>query len=466
MSYYQLTQLQLAGLSAALVIALIGYSLLKRRGDIPHATLLGVLIGVLAACFFTITYLTADRDLPRVAQVAVKLLRDLPTVLIICYACMMQARRYSLVRDESPALQRWFGRSWWVIAATFFGSGALEFLLRPPVLESDESLPSTILIADAVVLVPLAAYSALSCSVFARTLWRNRASYDLPRRLQNLCGGLALGGLTVLTLHTLTWRWFRVVVPEDRIDPIIEQLSTDQVVIISLVAVNLLVGLVSYSSEGRTEMLADRFEDFLRTFEGITEKLASASVSAEGMNLTHAAMTRATDEDLLNLDSEEKRLADSAFRAVLVTEGQRAPATERSRNLITREQLLALSGFYEREFADPVVIYEIRKTPHERLPDTLRGLLSHSRSMSGESGEHDFYAVVNLLLEIVDEGDRSRPQAMGTWAQLVYVALADAGLLSYGRDGETTSNGRPIQELVVDAYNLAKYEVENRRLEL
>ncbi len=132
---------------------------------------------------------------------------------------------------------------------------------------------------------------------------------DWARRLQNLCGGLALGGLTALAIHTLVWRAVRVLVPEDQLDPIVEQLSTNQVAIISIVAISILVGLASYSSEGRTETLTDGMEDVLRAFESITENVASVSVSAEGLNVTYAALKRATNEDMLGLTPPPTRSA-------------------------------------------------------------------------------------------------------------------------------------------------------------
>ena len=465
MSYYQLTQLQLAALCVGLVVMLVSYSLLKRRENIPNAVLVGTLVGILGACFFTVSYLTADRSLPHVTQVAVKFLRDLPIILTVWYACMVQAKRYSVVRDESPTLRTWFERSWWVIGAAFLCSATLEFVLRPPILESDESLPPATLFADAVVLVPLATYAALSCSVFVRTLWRNREVFDWARRLQNLCGGLALGGLTALAIHTLVWRAVRVVVPEDQMAPIVEQLSTNQVAIISIVAISILVGLASYSSEGRTETLTDGVEDVLRAFESITENVASASVSAEGLNVTYAALTRATNEDMLGLSFYEKCLVDSAFRAVLVTEGVRSHAPQHHKP-ITREQLLCVSEFYEKEISDPRITERIGHTSVERFPDSLRSLFLHPQSANGTSSREDFYAVVKLLLEIGGEKDPSRPWAMSTWAQLVCVALDDADVLTYRPDGTTTSGSRSIQGTVVDAYNLAKYEIEHSRLVL
>ncbi len=465
MSYYQLTQLQLAALCFGLVVVLLGYSLLKRRENIPYAVLVGTLVGILGACFFTVSYLTADSGLPRVTQVAVKFLRDLPIILTVCYACMVQAKRYSIVRDESSTLCTWFERSWWVIGAAFLSSATLEFVLRPPVLESDESLPPATLFADAAVLVPLATYAALCCSVFVRTLWRNREMSDWARRLQNLCGGLALGGLTALAIHTLVWRAVRVLVPEDQLDPIVEQLSTNQVAIISIVAISILVGLASYSSEGRTETLTDGMEDVLRAFESITENVASVSVSAEGLNVTYAALKRATNEDMLGLTSHEKCLVDSAFRAVLVTEGVRGHPPQHQ-NPITREQLLSVSEFYEKEIANSGIAEKIGQTSDERLPDSLRSLFLHPQSANGTRNRDDFYAVVKLLLEIVGEKDPSRPWAMSTWAQLVCVALDDAGVLTHRPDRITAPGSRSIQGTVVDAYNLAKYEIENCRLVL
>ena len=106
------------------------------------------------------------------------------------------------------------------------------------------------------------------------------------------------------------------------------------------------------------------------------------------------------------------------------------------------------------------------QTSGERLPDSLRSLFLHSQSANGTLGKDDFYSVVKLLLEIVDEKFPSSPQVMSAWAQLVYVALADADVLAHQPDGISTSSSCPIHGTVVDAYNLAKFEIENRKVEL
>jgi len=205
-------------------------------------------------------------------------------------------------------------------------------------------------------------------------------------------------------------------------------------------------------------------EDVLRAFESITENVASVSVPAARLNATYAALNSATNEDMLGLTSHEKCLVDSAFRAVLVTEGVRGRPPQHQ-NPITREQLLSVSEFYEKEIADAGIAEKIGQTSGERLPDSFRSLFLHPQSANGTSGRDDFYALVKLLLEIVGEKDSSRPWAMSTWAQLVCVAPDDAGVLTYRPDGIPTPS-RSIQGTVVDAYNLAKYEIENCRLVL
>ncbi len=122
------------------------------------------------------------------------------------YLCLLQAKRYSMVVNNPP-LRRWFRRSPYVIATLYLSSGLVEFVVRPPFLESDANLPFMVLASDAVILLPLAFYSGVSAVVFLFTAFKTGEGTAL--RIQNLCGAVALAGLALLSIHTLVWRGIR-----------------------------------------------------------------------------------------------------------------------------------------------------------------------------------------------------------------------------------------------------------------
>ncbi len=408
MTHYQVAQLQQAALDVVLVVGLLSYLLFVRRSVVSPVAAIGVLIGVVGASSFVVSYLAADRDLSPVVQVAVKLLRDLPAVLVVCYTCLMQSRRYSLVVNNDR-LHSWFGRAVYVIGAGFLVGGGVELIVRPPVLESDENLPAWILISDATVLTPLVVYAALASYVFFGTLWGNAGASGLGPMVQNACGMVALAGVSLLALHTFVWRGLRVFVPEGQIEVVMERMSANQVVMVGIVAVSITVGLVSYSGKGRSEELAHRFLIFLQLIRDPVQRLTNASAWREKLNVPYEAMRRAANEDFLDLSSPDRHKADMLFRGVIVS--RRQPDCKDGKELIGWKQLIPLANLGQEGAASPC------------------------KTLSGEVGGQGLYEILSILHYIEISGGRIELRAPTEWTQLAFVALADAGLISCSEEG-------------------------------
>lgn len=463
MTYYQTTQLQLAALDILLVIGLLSWLLITRRKAIPPVVILAVLVGLIGAFFFMVSYFTADQNLPRIAQVSIKLLRDLPIVLIVCYVSLLQARRYTLAR-RSGRLRRWFGRSPYVIGAGYLTSGAVEFVVRPPVLDSGAALPATTLFSDALVLVPLAIYAGATAVVFFLAAWK-RAEGVNPK-VQNVCGAVALGGLAILALHTFAWRAGRVWLQERQIDPFVEQMSANQVVIVAVVALSVTLGLAVYCGEGESERVAGRFLGFVELMGGITARLVNAPISSARVKVPYEAMLRATDSDLLDLPPEDRRKAGTLFRAIAAHRGYRR-GKESEEEPSENELLRALASFYESELEKPTFAEELDDLPRERMPSALRDLRSRATgNLEGAPSDRSpapsdgFYEVLSVLREIEVSKDLAEFRGLESWALLACVALAETDILSAGERNAILANPEVDRE-VVDGYRLARYEIEN-----
>lgn len=314
MTYYQETQFVLAAFDALLVIGLLVYSLW--RDEFPPVVAFATLVGMLGCVFFLVSFLAADQSLPRTLQVAIKLLRDLPVVLIVGYVCLLQARKYALIRGHG-SLRYLFLKCPRVLLACYGLGAMMEFAFRPPVLDSDAGLPPLVLVSDAVILAPLIGYAGASGLVFFLTALKKGGR--LSNRLQNLCGTLALGGIAVLGLHTSLWRAIRVMVPSEDIGPYVQQLSTNQVVIVAVVASSVAGGIVLYLIERVPHRAHERLANYL---DALASSPPAPSRWGASTAVPYHAMRRASREDLLDLSSTQKDRAEALFHLIVAHHAQ------------------------------------------------------------------------------------------------------------------------------------------------
>lgn len=437
---------------------------------------LGVLTGVLGAGFFVAASFAADRNLSPLLQVAIKMLRDLPAVLVILYACKMQLGSYSFfVSERRPSygkrLEMWFEKSTAVVLVSFFLGGIAEFIIRPDFLDSDNPLPPAILVSDGLILLPLAFYAALACYVFAWTLTMDFTGSPFRGRLENLCGVVALGGLSLLAMHTLGWRALRALLPVEQVAPVLEQMSFNQIVLVATIASSIALGLVSHATRDVTVAEVSRkFVWLVDRLSHSADREANRPVRDWRVRLCYEAMMKAAEPALLDLEPSSARKARRIFRGVVnLVQAEREGHTKEAHEF--REQIRSLMGFCDQDPQRTMLYRELGRSRHP-LPTTLRDLLYDAsyKEEQGQPGDedaqslrHDMRFILELESRSSNEGDRSASECPDDGVRLSLVALRDADMLTLS-DVHIFSRERALEGEVSDAYYLAKYEVEHSGL--
>lgn len=477
MTSYQVAQLVQASLYLGLVALVMSCVLLAGPRKLSPVIAFGVLTGVLGAGFFVAASFAADRNLSPLLQVAIKMLRDLPAVLVILYACKMQLGSYSFfVSERGPSygrrLEMWFDKSTSVVLVSFFLGGVAEFIIRPDFLDSDNPLPPAVLVSDGLILFPLAFYAALACYVFAWTLTMDFSGSPFRGRLENLCGVVALGGLSLLAMHTLGWRALRALLPVEQVDPVLEQMSLNQIVLVAIIASSIALGLVSHSTrDGTVAEVSRKFVWLVDKLSHIAGREANTPVRDWRVRLCYEAMMKAAGPALLDLEPSSARRARRIFRGVMSsTQEKRGDPTKEARE--SRKKIRSLMGFFDRDPQRSMLYRELGRSRYP-LSGALRDLLYDAsyKEEQGQPGDedaqslrHDMRFILELESQSSNEGDRSAAECSDDGVRLSLVALRDAGMLTLS-DVHTFSRERALEGEVSDAYYLAKYEVENSGLQ-
>lgn len=452
MSQYALYQLQVAAVFGLLVGGLLIVTVLALRKDkAPPVMGVAVLLAALNAAAFAAGSLLVGESAPPAAQVAIKYLRNAPTVLLVAYVCRHQVRHYSAARSRA-----WVRSAFeWgpvVVFGTFAFSAILDLIVRPSVLDVSERVPVMVLSYNALMLLTLALYGMLSASVFAgAALGQSTAPGGGAQRLQNACGALALGGTAALTLVTFSWYLLRATLPYPKLAGEAVDMSGMQLSLIALIAGSVLVGLACHWREGKVERFTRRLLGELDVVADVTEMLAAAPLLDKKLNVPYLCMSQSAAPDFLDLPRDEHRRMDQSFRAGAIlghgdvrAHTSSAPTGEPTGGA---NRLLAASRRWDQVWgcADRNQMESGHSALHS--PEARQ-----SADRINDSGQ-ELRESVSLVREMIGQGlhDLSnRPE----WAQLVGIALLDAGLLP----SEPT-----VSEKVDRTYRLAKYKVDNYR---
>jgi hypothetical protein len=120
-----------------------------------------------------------------------------------------------------------------------------------------------------------------------------------------------------------------------------------------------------------------------------------------------------------------------------------------------------LAEAYDTELKEPVLREGLQRgVCGQAMPEHVMELLPEERGDGDGPGRHGLGEALALVLEIDGGGDMSESPALPEWGQLVYVAMADAGLLPQRR-AEAVLDGRGISKEVLNAYRLAEFKIRS-----
>ncbi len=444
MSEYQWLQLVQAGLCLTALFVLCLYWLVgaMRRGSAAsprrrHPVLgVGVLVAAGAVAGFGGVFAVAGSVGPGEAarvEMVVRLLREVPAVAAVAYACVVQARRYRGAIRRA-LLRTWFGRAPLVLGGALVFAGVAGVAAPYPILELGEPLPARALWIDAVWLVPLGAYASSAALVFVEAVGQELPGWRA--RVQNLCAALGMGCISAVVWNALHGSVVRV--SQESPSEILARMETIaalQVPLVGVAAVSLALSVVFYFAGDARGRLAERVLRVVEVVGELSELVENAPIARMGLSVEYAAALEAAQcEELLALPEEDAAALDEGFRLALL----RARAS-----------------------------WSVDRAGHlARVYDAMDGERILDAAPEAEAAERRMREVLGLVGLLEEKGWaagrgcwRSRP----AWAQLCVVALADAGVLGEG-GGDDPPKEVGVEGRILDAYRLAKWKVGAARM--
>ena len=459
MSDYQILQLLQAGLCATALFLLCGYAVLVRGEERPPIVWFGVMVAGSAALAFGAVFLVTWEDPSEGEQrleMATRLLREVPAVLIVGYGCLVQIRRYRGARNRR-VLRRWFEKAPFVLSGGLLLAGVLGVIFPYPILDLLEPLPPMALLVDAIWMVPLGGYSALSAFVFFGAL-----SQEMPgfrQRLQNLSAGVGMACICVIVWAAFLATGIRVLGTSAWLSFNAHTVADVQVVLVGTAALSLAVAVISYQARDRRTEAAERFLRFVEVVGEVSEAVENAPISRMGLSVEYASLLEAGGREFLALPEADTLKLDDAFRISVIWASRRHPA------LVTH--LLHLARVYDEE-SSPEYEGETSRSPRRGSRGRRVEPDGHpDGTRIGGSGSSSMREVLKLTLSTLEETERqgtpSNLRDVPEWAQLCYVALADGAVFGL-RGRRDVLEGEAVTEKVRDAYLLAKRKVNTVRV--
>lgn len=455
--------------------ALVGALFVARRGRVAPLVAFGGAVLVTRAGGFALNYyFAADEPPPVWLQAPQTWARAAPIVVLTTYVCLMQARRYRAARDND--FIRWlFRHALGIYGGLFVVMFAWDCVTQPPLLEYDSGYPVASWVVETAWHVTGTLYALLAAFVFFSAARGTRGPVGLGQRLQNLFFGIAILGAGLSAPVAVIQRGVRAFFPEEVTSALAQSFAVAEFITFVLTVGGLVLGIFSYYTQSKSDRFLERFSSFTELVGDLTEELASAPIGEKRLNLPYVTMHQAAGEEFLDLSPVDKRKMDNAFCARVVwehragtnddeTEPWAGPRTGSRAGRLSRRRLRDLSEAYDHELEEPVLREGLLGGVCDgALPNTLMDLLpdkagsgdAGSRSISPGTGHQGLGEALAIALETDVARDLS---SLPEWAQLVYVALADAGLLPTSRR-TAVLDGREVSRTVLDTYRLAEFKV-------
>ncbi|QIN78464.1 hypothetical protein GBA65_07955 [Rubrobacter marinus] len=419
----------------------------------------GAVMAVSAALAFGAVFLVSWVNLPwgeSRLEMATRLLREVPAVSIVGYGCLVQVRRYRGVRNRR-AVRGWFEQSLLLLSGALLLAGLLSVLFPYPILNLLEPLPPMALLIDAIWMVPLGGFSALSAFVFFEAIGQELPSFR--QRIQNFSAGLGMCCISVIVWDAFLATCIRVLGRQDWVIWNAWIVAEAQVALVGVAAMSFAVAVVSFRARDRCADATGRFLRFVEVVDEMSGVVENSPISKMKLSTQYASLLEAGGEEMLNLPAADMRKMDDAFRISVLW------ASRRQRQ--TAARLLHLARVYDEDLAQ-IREQNSNEPSHSGQRERNEGLddITGGTSPLG-SGPSAMSAVLELALQLLEEtedrisgrGLRDAPY----WAQLCGMALADGAVLGpHQKEGILT--GAAVDEKVRDAYMLAKWKVSMVRL--
>lgn len=429
---------------------LVGALITARRGRVAPLVVFGALVLLTRGLGSVGSYLAIEEGASPVMQVLILYARILPNTVLLVYVCAMQAHRYRAARNND-LVRVWFRRALYVHGAAYLVSFAGDLFFAVPLLEGTKSIPVAAFLFEAPGYALGIVYGSTASVVF---IWAARGSSGPPRlrqRLQNLFWGVSMAGFSVTLSLAASRQAVRAFYPEAMTEELLGALSRAELAPFAAYAGGIVAGSFAYYTQSGRSRYVERLLGFLELVGDLVEELANAAVYRGRLAVPYATMMEAAGAEFRDLSASDMRRADNAFRARTVWEQR---ADERGDGRICRRRMADLARAYEDELKEPVLAGGLREELDEgKMPDTLRDLVSGAGGARPELSD-----AVALALESEDDGGLGKA-VVPEWGQLVYLALADSGLLSEEK-ARAALDGRGLSEEVLASYRLARYKVE------
>lgn len=450
--------------------ALVGAVILTRRGHVAPLVIFGAAMLFSRGLGALVSYFTFAASTAPVVEVLAHYVRIAPNVVLLIYVCMMQARRYRAVRNNN-LLRVWFRRALYVHGALYLISLVGDLIWPAALLKGAQSIPPAAFLFEAPGYVLGIAYGSIASVVFLGTARTKSGPPRLSQRLQNLFWGIAMAGFSALLAYAFVWRGIRAFSPEGLTEALAGLLGQVEVAFVIIYAGGIVAGIFAYYVQSERGRFVERYLSFLELVGDLTEEMANAPVTKGKLNLPYASMLEAAGEEFLNLSPTDKRRADNAFRVKTLweddasdDEGEPRDRGYRTRR-ISRRRLHGLAEAYDDELKEPVLAEGLRREAGEKeLPGTLRDLLPKDPT-EGDPDAADRQGLSEALSFAIKTGDEEPvPAPSAEWEQLVYVALADAGILSDRQQKDAIlPSDAGLSKRVLDTYCLARHKIDNHR---
>lgn len=337
-------------------------------------------------------------------------LTAVPVVFTIAYACGLQAKRYTGARHR-PWVRYWFSKSksYSLLGGVLLATAVLTAIYPYQITTDSAPAPIRAIFFQG----PLMAFQCLfalgAAFVFYEAL--NKKLPYLRPNIQNASAAVLMAGFAIEALLRCLLLVTRVWGSVPQITFVASAFLTiiDALMVIELLSAVIAVG--AYYSRTEISYMSGKLIAFFDTGYAIERAYNNVPIHEPPFSGPYAYLNEAADDDSLGLTESEMQKANDGYRLAVLyyQDGIRDPHGKRT----SYKQFLDLLRVYEADLSDPEI--------SEQEP-VKRRIETHSL--------YEVYRVIEPLLTTKGAEYSLNWIFAERWAQLVYAAAADAGLLS------------------------------------